>query len=96
MFLVRLMQTHFNAEKGQKYIFALEHQLYLFTRMISLKGNIQHKKNKIDSKQSLSRNLHLFRCTINNKLFIYKRQKNENHFQNRKRRVKNTLLQITK
>ena len=45
------------------------------TIIISLKGNIRHKNNKTDCKQSLSRQLHLFRCTINNKLSRGKKTK---------------------
>ena len=104
-------QTHFSPSAARvkmslrraklKHIYAqdLEHQVYSI--IISLKGNIRHKNNKIDCKQSNSRLpasciyvIVLFIIKTTN--CIFKRKKNENHFQNTKRKMKNTSLQITK
>ena len=69
------------------------------TIMISLKGNIRHKNIKIDCKQSnsrLSASCMYFVVLLTTKCLFKKQKKNENHFQNTKRRIKNSSLQITK
>ncbi len=67
------------------------------TIIISLKDNIRHKNNKIDCKQSNSRlpASCIYFVVLLTTNYLFKRQKNENHFQNTKR-MKNTSLQITK
>ncbi len=65
--------------------------------IINLKGNIRHKNIKIDCKQSnsrLSASCIYFVVLFEQTVYLGSK-KNENHFQNTKRRMKNNSLQIT-
>ncbi len=67
------------------------------TIIINLKGNIRHKNIKIDCKQSNSRlsGICIYLVVLLTTNCLFKKPKNENHFQNTKRRMKNNSLQIT-
>ena len=97
-------QTHFSPSAARvkmslrraKNIF-MPKNINCITIIINLKGNIRHKNIKIDCKLSnsrLSASCIYFVVLFEQTVYL-RSKKNENHFQNTKRRMKNNSLQIT-
>ena len=98
MFLARLRLRVKMSLRRAKNIYAQEHQLYYYYN--KFKGQyIPHKNIKIDCKQSNGRLsascIYFVVLLITTNCLFKKQKKNENHFQNTKRRMKNNSLQIT-
>ena len=98
-------QTHFSPSAARvkmslrraKNIF-MPKNINCITIIINLKGSIRHKNIKIDCNQSnsrLSASCIYFVVLLTTNCLFKKQKKNENHFQNTKRRMKNNSLQIT-
>ncbi len=100
-------QTHFSPSAARvKMSFRRAKNIFMpknircITIIISLKGNnTRHKNIKIDCKQLNSRLsvscIYFVVLFITTNCLFKKQKKNENHFQNTKRRMKNNSLQIT-
>ncbi len=95
---IELMFAGINMFLARLRLIIIKYSLFIITIIISLKGNIRHKNNKIDCKQSNSRlpASCIYFVVLLTTNCLFKMQKNENHFQNIKRRMENTSLQITK